>query len=315
MSRFRRYETSKPDLRQADDGSRHETEHKTMTASVATVVKRRTAGPTTIAVTSGKGGVGKSQLAASLAVILRQEGRRTLMVDADVGCGNLDILLGVRPDNDLRAVLKGERTPEEIVTSAMLGDAQIDMLAAPAPDRNGAELQPAEQLAVIDAVKRVGVAYQFVLVDTGAGVSRNPMLFGAAADRLLLVTTPEPTAIKDAYAAIKVLYQTHKIDQIDLVVNMTQGPRDAKRTYGQLVSVVERFLPVEIRLAGMLPYDDRVMRAVRAREPAAFAYPTSAWAHAVRKLARRLMDESEAAARPSGNVSFAQPMAAAGGGR
>jgi len=315
MSRFDRYGKSKPELRLADEGGRQAQDGAGMSTTLATVVKRRTAGPMTVAVTSGKGGVGKSQLAASLAVVLRQEGRRTLMVDADVGCGNLDILLGVRPEYDLRSVLKGERTPEEIVTSAKLGDAQIDMLAAPAPDRNGAELSASEQLAVIDAVRRVGVAYQFVLIDTGAGVSRNPMLFGAAADRVMLVTTPEPTAIKDAYAAIKVLYQAHRIDQIDLVVNMTQGPRDAKRTYGQLASVVERFLPVEIRLAGMLPYDDRVMRAVRAREPAAYAYPTSAWSHAVRKLAHRLIDESEVAARPSGNLSFGEPLAAAGGVR
>jgi flagellar biosynthesis protein FlhG len=269
----------------------------------------------TVAVTSGKGGVGKSQLAASLAVIFRQAGHQTLMVDADVGCGNLDVLLGVRPEVDLRAMLRGERTVEEIVTTACLGGLRIDLLAAPGPDRNGAELQPGEQLAIIDAVARVGAAYEFVLIDTGAGVSRNPMLFGAAADRILLVTTPEPTAIKDAYAAIKVLYQAHRIDRIDLVVNMTQGPADAKRTYAQLSSVVERFLPVQLTLAGMLPYDDRVMRAVRARSPAAFEYPTSAWSHAVRKLAQRLLSGSELGARSSGNVNFVRPVAAVGGVR
>ncbi len=285
-----------------------------MSASLK-VVQRRAAGPMTVAVTSGKGGVGKSQLAASLAVVLRQEGKRTLMVDADVGCGNLDILLGVRPDEDLRAVLRGERRPEEIVTTAHVGDAEIDMLAAPAPDRNGAELQPAEQLAVIDAVEQVGRGYDTVLVDTGAGVSRNPMLFGAACERILLVTTPEPTAIKDAYAAIKVLYQAHKIDQVDLVVNMIQGPRDAKRVYAQLTGVVERFLPVEIRLTGSLPYDDRVMRAVRAREPATHSYPTSAWSHAVRKLARRLLEDEVEAGRPAaGRISFGSPLAAAAAG-
>jgi len=286
-----------------------------MSASLATVANEPANAPMTVAITSGKGGVGKSQLAASLAVVLRQEGQRTLLVDADVGCGNLDILLGVRPEEDLRAVLRGERTPEEVVTTARVGDCEIDMLASPAPDARGGDLEPHEQLAVIDAVKQVGQAYEFVLIDTGAGVTRNPMLFGSAADRILLVTTPEPTAIKDAYAAIKVLHQAHRVNRVDLVVNQTQGPRDARRVYGQLVGVVERFLPVELGLAGMLPLDDRVVRAVRAREPATHSYPTSAWSHAVRKLARRLLDGDLGAAADSGQIRYFTTARRAGGAR
>lgn len=275
-----------------------------MTGSAATAKEQSTpVTPVTIAVTSGKGGVGKSQLVASLAVVLSQEGHRALLVDADVGCGNLDVLLGVRPQDDLRAVLRGRLRPEDVVTRARVGDADIDMLAAPSPDDRGSELEPHEQLAVIDAVAQVGHAYGYVLVDTGAGVSRNPMLFGAAADRILLLTTPDPTAIKDAYSAIKVLYKGHRIDRIDLVVNQVQGSRDARRVYGQLTSVVDRFLPVEVRLLGALPYDDRVVRAVRARQPVTHAYPGSAWSHAVRGLARRLLDDDEPV-RHGGQVRF-----------
>ncbi len=261
------------------------------------------AAPVTIAVTSGKGGVGKSQLVASLAVVLGQEGHKALLVDADVGCGNLDVLLGVYPEDDLRAVLKGRLRPEDVVTRARIGDAEIDMMAAPAPDDRGSELEPHEQLAVIDAVAQAGRGYGYVLVDTGAGVSRNPMLFGAAADRIILLTTPDPTAIKDAYAAIKVLYKAHRIDRIDLVVNAVQGSRDARRVYGQLTSVVDRFLPVEVRLLGALPFDERVVRAVRARQPATHAYPAAAWSHAVRVLARRILDDSEPV-RHGGRVRF-----------
>jgi flagellar biosynthesis protein FlhG len=254
-------------------------------------------------VTSGKGGVGKSQLVASLAVVFGQDGRRPLLVDADVGCGNLDVLLGVHPEQDMRAVLEGRRKPEDVVTKTKIGDSEIAMMAAPAPDQRGSELEPHEQLAVIDAVRQVGYAYDFVLVDTGAGVSRNPMLFGAAADRVVLLTTPDPTAIKDAYAAIKVLYKAHRIDRIDLVVNQVQGPRDSRRVYGQLTSVVDRFLPVEVRLLGALPYDERVVRAVRARQPATHAYPAAAWSHAVRVLARRMLDDSEPV-RHGGQVRY-----------
>jgi flagellar biosynthesis protein FlhG len=269
--------------------------------------------PTTIAVTSGKGGVGKSQLVASMAVVLRQEGHRPLLVDADVGCGNLDVLLDCQPEHDLRAVLKGEKRPEEIITTAQVGDVDLDMLAAPAPDHHGSDLEPAQQLAMIDAVGRAGLGYGLVLIDTGAGVSRNPMLFGAAADRVILVTTPDPTAIKDAYAAIKVMYQAHRIDRIDLIVNMTQDARDGKRVYAKLTGVVEQFLPVEVRFLGMLPYDDRVVRAVRSRSPATQAYPTSAYSHGVRKIVRRLLDEPSEV-RSGGQVRYFGSAASHGGG-
>jgi len=289
---------------------------KVQMTGTATVKQPNSGGagvPSTIAVTSGKGGVGKSQLVASMAIILRQEGHRPLLVDADVGCGNLDVLLDCQPENDLRSVLKGEKRPEEIVTRTRVGDVEIDMLAAPAPDQHGSDLEPAQQLAMIDAVGRAGLGYDLVLVDTGAGVSRNPMLFGAAADRVVLVTTPDPTAIKDAYAAIKVMYQAHRIDRIDLVVNMTQDARDGKRVYGKLTSVVEQFLPVEVRLLGMLPYDDRVVRAVRARSPATQAYPASSYSHSVRKIVRRLLDDASDV-RSGGQVRYFAPGAVHGGG-
>lgn len=245
--------------------------------------------PLTVAVTSGKGGVGKSQIVASLAVALAQEGRRALLVDADVGCGNLDVLLGLRPAFDMRAVLRGERKAEEILCHATFGELKLDVLPAPAANRQGSELTPAEQLGVIDAVSAVGRDYEVVLIDTGAGVSRNPMLFGAAADRVLVVTTPEPTALRDAYAAIKVLHQAHRIDRFELVVNQAQGPQDGKRVYAQLLAVIGEFLPVELGLLGVLPEDPRVPRAVRAREPVSHAFPTSTFAHAVRMLAHRLL--------------------------
>jgi flagellar biosynthesis protein FlhG len=259
--------------------------------------------PLTVAVTSGKGGVGKSQLVASLAVVLVEEGIRTLLVDADVGCGNLDVLLGLRPPFDMRSVLSGERRAAEILCRAPFGHLCLDVLPAPAANRQGAELSPGEQLGLIDAVSDVGRDYDVVLVDTGAGVSRNPMLFGAAADRVIVVTTPEPTAIHDAYAAIKVLHQAHAISRFELVVNQAQGPQDGKQVYARLLAVIDEFLPVELGLLGVLPEDPRVPRAVRSREPVTFAYPTSTYAHAVRSLAHRLL-HSPAPRRVAGQVRF-----------
>ncbi len=258
--------------------------------------------PLTVAVTSGKGGVGKSQLVASLAVILSQDGHRPLVVDADIGCGDLDILFDVRPQVDLRSVLSGAVPPEEAVTRANLGDAEIGFIPAPAANRDGSELTRGEQMGVLQAVDQVGWRYRSVLVDTGAGVSRNPMFFAAAADRVLVVTTPEPTSMQDAYAAIKVLHQAHGVGRFELVVNQARNLRDGKGVYARLASVVDRFLPVELGLIGVLPKDERVERAVMSRQPAAYAYPVSPYAHAVRGIARRLMTDGQD--RPGGQLRW-----------
>lgn len=258
--------------------------------------------PLTIAVTSGKGGVGKSQLVASLAVELVRESRKVLLVDADVGCGNLDVLLNVAPERDLRAVLRGEAEPQDVLAHAQFGDIGLPLLPAPMATRDGSDLAAGEQLALVDAVDRVGAGFDVVLIDTGAGVSRNPMLFGAAADRIIVLTTPEPTAIRDAYAAIKVLHQAHGVDRFELVVNQAVGVQDGKRVYARLLAVVERFLPVHVGLLGVLPSDERVVRSVRSRQPASFAYPSSKYAQAVRQLVPRVL--TPVVERSSGGVRF-----------
>ncbi|MBJ96254.1 MAG: hypothetical protein CMP23_17470 [Rickettsiales bacterium] len=272
----------------------------------------QTGRPLTVAVTSGKGGVGKSQLIASLAVALKQEGHRTLLVDADIGCGNLDVLFNFRPERDLRAVLSGECSARDVLCTVPVGDVELDVLPAPAANRHGSELAPAELITMVDAVREVGRDYAVILVDTGAGVSRNPMMFGAAADRIMVVANPEPTSLRDAYTAVKVLHDAHGINRFELVVNMSQNPKDGKRVYRQLVSVVEQFLPVEVGLLGVLPADDRVMRAVRARQPTTVAYPQSAYSHSVRVLMRRLL-EHNADSQASGQVRYFEPGAHAAG--
>jgi len=165
-------------------------------------------------------------------------------------------------------------------------------------------------ITMVDAVREVGRDYAVVLIDTGAGVSRNPMMFGAAADRIMVVANPEPTSLRDAYTAVKVLHDAYSINRFELVVNMSQGARDGKRVYRQLVSVVEQFLPVEVGLLGVLPADDRVVRSVHARQPTTVAYPQSAYSHSVRVLMRRLL-EQDANSQASGQVRYFQQGATA----
>ncbi len=260
--------------------------------------------PLSVAISSGKGGVGKSQLAASLASMLGRDGRRVLLVDTDVGVGDLAILTGTNPEGHLGQVMHGEACVRDVVTHVSVADeGAVDLLAAPSAGRRGGELSPPEQLAVVGAVTELGADYDVVVVDTGAGVTANPMLFAAASDRILLVTTPEPTAIFDAYAAIKVLYQAHRVTTVELIVNAVTSRNDGKRTYRRLLSVVEEHLPVHLVYFGALEDDDRVRRSVHQRVPTTIAYPHSAYARSVRRVADRLLG-SAAPVRPSAGVRF-----------
>ncbi len=259
--------------------------------------------PLTVAISSGKGGVGKSQIAACLASALGRDGRRVLLVDTDVGVGDLAILTGTAPRGDLGQVVRGTATARDVITPVSVSAGAVDLLAAPSAGRHGGDLSPAEQLAVVEAVADAGAGYDVVVVDTGAGVTANPMLFAAASDRILLVTTPEPTAIFDAYAAIKVLYQAHRVSTVELLVNGVTSRNDGKRTYRRLLSVVEAHLPVNLVYFGALEDDDRVRRSVHQRVPTTIAYPHSAYARSVRRVADRLLG-SAAPVRPSVGVRF-----------
>ena len=203
---------------------------------IAPAARDRNACPLTLAISSGKGGVGKSQLAASLAAVMGRADRRVLLVDVDVGVGDLAILTATSPRTDLRGVLAGSVEASEALTPIECMGGWVDLLPAPSPGPRGGDLGPSEQLAMVDIVGRVGMNYDVVIVDTGAGVTANPMLFAAASDRILLVTTPEPTAIFDAYAAIKVLHQAHRVSSVELVVNGVTSRNDGKRTYRRLLS-------------------------------------------------------------------------------
>jgi flagellar biosynthesis protein FlhG len=259
--------------------------------------------PLTIAISSGKGGVGKSQLAASLAAVLGRD-RRVLLVDGDVGVGDLAILTGTSPGTDLRAVLRGAVRVEDAITAVSRCEGGcVDLLPAPSPGPRGGDLKPAEQLAMVEAVGWVGGSYDVVIVDTGAGVTANPMLLAAASDRILLITTPEPTAIYDAYAAIKVLYQAHRVGVLELVVNGVTSRNDGKRTYRRLLSVVQAHLPVALVYVGALEEDDRVRRSVHQRTPATVAYPHSSYSRSVRRLADRLFRIAPPV-RPAGGIRF-----------
>jgi flagellar biosynthesis protein FlhG len=252
-----------------------------------------------LAVASGKGGVGKTNVTANLAVALAQRGTRVWVLDADLGLANLDMIYGMRPLHTLEDVLRGERRLADVVA---VGPAGVRLVPAASGVAELTALTPAQQLRVLEEVDALDGELDVLLIDVAAGISSNVLYFAAAASETLVVTTPEPTAIADAYALVKVLATRWGHRTFSVIVNMASSETDAAAAFERLASVASQFLGVRLESLGWVPCDDAVPRAVRARKPVVLATPEAPAARAIADIAGRLA----AAARPetTGGLQF-----------
>ena len=239
----------------------------------------------TLAVASGKGGVGKSNLCANLAVALGQRGARVLLLDADLSQANLDLLLGVHPRYDLQHVLEGGRLLEEIVVE---GPAGVRLIPAASDVPELAELDDYRREFLLRAVGTLEGDADLVLMDTASGVSRDTLAFCLAAADVLVMTTPEMPAFADAYGLIKMLGAQGVRRAPHLLVSQAASPEEAEETAHRIRLVARRFLRLEVDSWGAVPDDPAVPRAVRCQEPVVTAFPQSPAAAAYRALAERL---------------------------
>jgi flagellar biosynthesis protein FlhG len=240
----------------------------------------------TIVVASGKGGVGKSNLAANLAVALGSRGARVLLVDGDLAQANLDLLLGVHPRFDLQHVLSGQKTLDEIVVN---GPANVRLVPAASGAPELADLDDYRRELLLRSLGTIDSGADVVLIDTASGVSRQTTAFCRIAHDVLVVTTPEMPAFSDAYALVKLLQrQGGLIRAPRLVVNMATGPEDADDTAHRIRLVARHFLQLELDCLGVVPFDPHVPRAVRMQEPVMAAFPDSPAAASYRALASLL---------------------------
>ncbi len=261
----------------------------------ATRVREAGAGrASVVAITSGKGGVGKSSVVVNLAVRLSQMGRRVLVMDADLGTANADVLCNLSPSAGLAHVLAGRRTLRETIIEGpggfrlipgASGLAQVAAMGESARGRLAAQMRDLEREADV------------ILVDTGAGVGPNVLSFVCAADQQLVVTTPEPTAMTDAYALIKTVWRQRADLNVRILVNMVRSADEARAVFGRLDAVCRRFLKLTPRYAGHLMHDVRVPLAVRRRVPFVLENPRCDASRGIAQLAHR-MDRH--AAEPSG---------------
>ena len=239
----------------------------------------------TVVIASGKGGVGKSNLAANLAVELGASGARVLLLDADFAQANLDLLLGLHPRYDLQHVVSGERTLEEIVIEGPRGVVLVPA-ASGAPEL--ADLDDFRREALLRGLGHLDHDVDLVLIDTASGVSRQVTSFCLAADEVVVMTTPEMPAFSDAYGLVKVLHGQGLERAPQLVVSMTVSPEEAEDTAHRIRLVARRFLNIDLPLLGTVPFDPAVASAVRRQEPVMTAYPQSPAAQAYRSIARKL---------------------------
>jgi flagellar biosynthesis protein FlhG len=246
------------------------------------------AGPIRVlAVTGGKGGVGKTNISVNLSVALAELGRRVMLLDADLGLANIDVVLGLHPEYDLSHVMRGERSLEEII---VIGPEGIQLVPAASGVREMASLTPAEHAGLIHAFSDLGHSLDTLVIDTAAGISDSVVSFSRAAQEVIVVVCDEPAFITDAYALIKLLNREFGISRFRVLANMVHSAQEARDLYTKVSRVTDRYLDVMLNFLGGIPFDDSLKKAVKGQRAVVQAFPRSRVAQAFKNLARKVDD-------------------------
>jgi len=240
-----------------------------------------------ITVTSGKGGVGKSNFSLNFALALKSLGRKVLIFDADIGMANIDVLMGVRPRYSLYHLLKGERDISEIIE---LGTQAVPFIAGGSGMADLFSLSESDLDYFTSQIERISDEMDYIIFDTGAGLSKETLKFITSADDCFIVTTPEPTSITDAYALIKVVHGIDPDVGFSLVINRVNGEGEARQVADKISLVAKQFLNLDIPTLGYLSDDSHVMQAVKKQVPFSAAFPGCAASRDIKRLAMKYMD-------------------------
>lgn len=236
-----------------------------------------------LAITSGKGGVGKTNVAINLGVSLAEVGSQVALLDADLSLANVDVLLGLQPRYNLSHVLSGERSLDDIMVE---GPAGLQIVPASSGIQRMSELSQAEQAALIRAFGEIKRDIDVLLVDTAAGISGSVVNFARACQEIVLVACDEPTSLTDVYAFIKLLNRDYDVHHFQILANQVQDAAHGKILFAKLCKVTDRYLDVALNYLGAIPHDEHMKRSVQKQTPVVLAYPNSKSAQAFRVLAR-----------------------------
>jgi len=256
--------------------------------------------PRVISITSGKGGVGKTSMATNIAISLQSKGNRVLLIDADLGLANIDIMLGIAPQYSLEDLYESRVSFPEVLVEGPLG---LQVLPAASGVMNLINLSNDQKMVLLEAVDEMADFFDYVLIDTGAGISSNVLYFNAAAQEVLIVTNEEPTAMTDAYAVMKVLNKERRISRFKLLVNEVQTASAAKEVYRKLSTVSDQYLDIGIDYLGFVYLDDHIPQSVRMQTPFIQAFPGCPASRCIDTTVDRLMHDPRMSG-PNGNVQF-----------
>jgi len=254
----------------------------------------------TIAFTSGKGGVGKSSLAVSVSIALARLGSSVTLLDADLGLANINVILGIIPKYNLYHVIKGKKKLKDIVIQV---PEDIKIIAGASGFHQLANLDPKQRSEFIEALSEIDND-DYMIIDTGAGVSQNVLSFVLAADEVIVVTTPEPTAITDAYGIIKSIAAQSPDKTIKLIVNRVQSVAEGKRVAQRVINIAGQFLNIKVENIGFVFDDIYVGKSVRNQKPFIVSYPKSKASACVSIIAERIVNKEVDMEKGSGLVSF-----------
>lgn len=253
-----------------------------------------------IAVTSGKGGVGKTNVSVNLAIAVAHQGKQVMLMDADLGLGNVDVLLGLQPAYNLSHVLEGHCSLEDIIVS---GPSDIRLVPATSGINAMTALNMAQHAAIIRAFGDLGFSPDVLLIDTAAGIADSVVSFSKASQEIVVVVCDEPASITDAYALIKVLHREHGRHRFRILANMARSITEGRELFLKLMRVTDRFLSVSLDYMGAIPLDECVHKAVKRQRAVVEAYPRSRAALAFRKLAT-VTDKWAVPKEASGQLQF-----------
>jgi flagellar biosynthesis protein FlhG len=247
------------------------------------------------AVTSGKGGVGKTNITANLAVTAARAGKRVLIIDADLGLANIEIVLGVKPRYHLGDLLDGGRSIDEVLVE---GPAGVMLLPAGSGVQSLTQLSDQQKLRFVDALEPIEEMFDLVFIDSGAGIGENVLFFVGAAQEAILVVNPEPTSLVDAYAVVKVLSQKAGVQTFNVIINPVVDELAARGVFQKLTTVTSRFLEAKVRHLGYVPRDENLHRAIMAQRPVCEMFPSSPSARALTVIAERLLGDKQPTTLP-----------------
>lgn len=254
-----------------------------------------------IAVTGGKGGVGKTNVSVNLSVALAALGRRVVLLDADFGLANVDVLLGLEPKRTLSEVMAGECDLRDVL---LTGPGGIKIVPASSGTQDLVSMTPQQHAGLIQAFSDLGDNLDVLVIDTADGIGDSVTSFVRAAQEVILVVCDEPTSITDAYALVKLLNKQFGMTRFRVLANMAHGPQEGRNLFNKLVNVTERFLDdVALQYLGAIPYDEMVRKAIQRQRPVYEAYPRSKASLAFKAVAQKV-DAWPLTDTPRGHLEF-----------